>query len=198
MNAKLAGVVCLVLVGWVNCRPRTLAGTTGLRSRPPVANADPEYRLGPGDLIEIAVFGVDKFKHTLRISASGMIKVPLLDPVMAAGLTAAELEERLASLLEGDIIRHPQVAVFVREYKSQPVFVLGAVKAPGQYQITQQLRLIDVLPWLAAFCQPRWTRWLFNARLNPAATLAGAGNVRWPIIPATRSSRLTFSFAGER
>jgi polysaccharide biosynthesis/export protein len=145
MNARFSGAVCLVLLCWVTLSAQDAGRNDQVAQPSSVANADPEYRLGPGDLIEIAVFGVDKFKNTLRISASGMIKVPLLDPVMAAGLTAAELEERLASLLDGDIIRHPQVAVFVREYKSQPVFVLGAVKSPGQYQLTQQLRLIDVL-----------------------------------------------------
>jgi polysaccharide export outer membrane protein len=104
-----------------------------------------EYRLGPGDLIEISVFGVDNFKHTLRINASGLIKLPLLDAVVAAGLTPAELESKLTELLNGDVIRDPQVAVFVREYRSQPVFILGAVKSPGQYQISMQLNIIDVL-----------------------------------------------------
>ena len=145
MSARLAGAFCLLLLCWVTLSAQDAGRDDRLAQLSSAGNTDSEYRLGPGDLIEIAVFGVEKFKNTLRISASGMIKLPLLDPVKAAGLTAAELEERLASLLDGDIIRHPQVAVFVREYKSQPVFVLGAVKSPGQYQITQQLRLIDVL-----------------------------------------------------
>jgi polysaccharide export outer membrane protein len=145
MKTKLARVVGLVLLGSVALLAQDSGRVERTAQSASVASTDSEYRLGPGDLIEIAVFGVDKFKHTLRVSASGMIKVPLLDPIMAAGLTAAELEERLASLLEGDIIRHPQVAVFIREYKSQPVFVLGAVRSPGQYQITQQLKLVDVL-----------------------------------------------------
>jgi len=110
-----------------------------------IGKGDAEYRLGPGDLIEIAVFGVDKLRQSVRITASGLIKFPLLEPIMASGLTPAELEQRLAEALAGDVVRNPQVAVFVREYKSQPVFVLGAVKSPGQYTITQQLRLIDVI-----------------------------------------------------
>jgi polysaccharide export outer membrane protein len=109
----------------------------------PRANA--EYRLGPGDLIEVGVFGVDEFRHTLRIAASGLVKLPLIEPVMATGLTAAELEQRLTSLLGSDVIKNPQVSVFVKEYRSQPVYVLGAVRSPGQYQITLQLRIVDAL-----------------------------------------------------
>jgi polysaccharide biosynthesis/export protein len=104
-----------------------------------------EYRLGPGDLIEIGVFGVDNFRHTLRISASGIVKLPLVEPITASGLTAAELEQKLAALLDGEVIRNPQVSVFVKEYRSQPVLILGAVKNPGQYQITLQLNIVDIL-----------------------------------------------------
>ena len=117
----------------------------------PDSNAD--YRLGAGDLIEVRVFGVSNFDQTLRISAAGTIKMPLLDPVVAAGLSAAELEKKLAGLLAADVIKDPQVSVFVKEYRSQPVTVLGAVRNPGQIQITVQLRLTDVLS-MAGGLQP--------------------------------------------
>jgi len=110
-----------------------------------VPRANAEYRLGPGDLIEIGVFGVDEFRHTIRISASGFVQLPLIEPVSAAGLTAAQLEQRLAQLLGKDVIKNPQVSVFVKEYRSQPVYVLGAVKSPGQYQITMQMRIVDAI-----------------------------------------------------
>lgn len=110
-----------------------------------LAKTDGEYRLGPGDLVEIGVFGVENFRHTVRISASGVIKLPLLDPIVASGLTPAELEARVASALQDEIIKNPQVSVFVKEYRSQPVFVLGSVKAPGQYQISLELKIIDAI-----------------------------------------------------
>src|SRR5207244_3053027 len=69
----------------------------------------------------------------------------LLDPIKAAGLTSADLEHRLAALLQDEVIKDPQVSVFVKEYRSQPVFVLGAVKTPGQYQISLQLRIVDAI-----------------------------------------------------
>jgi polysaccharide export outer membrane protein len=116
-----------------------------LKALSSVGKTDPEYRLGPGDLIEISVFGVENFQRTLRISASGAIKLPLLDSIDAAGLTPAELEERLTAALDGDVIKNPQVSVFVKEYRSQTLYVLGAVQKPGQYQMNLQLKVVDAL-----------------------------------------------------
>ncbi|MCH7805310.1 MAG: polysaccharide biosynthesis/export family protein [Acidobacteria bacterium] len=104
-----------------------------------------EYRLGAGDLIEVSVFGVEDFNYNLRIDSLGQINLPFIGSITAAGLTPTELGHELKSTLEGRLIRNPQVSVFVKEYRSQPVFVLGAVKQPGQYQMIYQLNLIDVI-----------------------------------------------------
>ncbi len=125
-----------------------------------------EYRLGAGDLIEITVFGVPNFSHNLRISSSGMIKLPLLEPLKAAGQTPAELEESLAAVLDGELIRNPQVSVFVKEYRSQPVFILGAIRSPGQYMVTLQLNIIDVVS-MAGGLQPNAGDEAVIQRRNP-------------------------------
>ena len=110
------------------------------------SNPSLDYRLGPGDLLEISVFGVDKFNQATRVSSSGQISVPFIGKLSVSGLTSLELEEKITSLMtEKKLILNPQVSVFVKEYRSQPVFVLGAVKQPGQFMITQPLRVIDVL-----------------------------------------------------
>jgi polysaccharide export outer membrane protein len=116
-----------------------------LKALTALPKSDAEYRLGPGDLIEISVFGVDEFRHTIRVNASGLVKLPLLEAVTAAGKTPAELEQQITQLLETDVIKDPQVSVFVKEYRSQPVYVLGAVRSPGQYQITLQMRVVDAI-----------------------------------------------------
>jgi polysaccharide export outer membrane protein len=123
--------------------PGNDVAVTAAYSALPRANA--EYKLGPGDLIEVSVFGVDDYRHTIRISAGGVIKLSLIDSVDAAGLTAAQLEQRLAEMLGKDVIKNPQVSVFVKEYRSQPVYVLGAVRNPGQFQITMQMRIVDAI-----------------------------------------------------
>jgi len=108
--------------------------------------ASPDYRLGPGDVIDVAVFNTSNLAQTLRVSSSGSITMPFLGKVAVSGLTGDELEIELASRLkDSGLVRDPQVSVFIREFNSQPVFVLGAVRLPGQYVITQPLQLVQVL-----------------------------------------------------
>ena len=104
-----------------------------------------DYRVGSGDVIEIKVFGETGFDQTTRISPSGEITMPYLGNIQVGGLSQFEIEQKIKSGLAGRVLQNPQVTVFIREYKSQPVFVLGAVKSPGQYQITQRLHVIDAI-----------------------------------------------------
>ena len=105
-----------------------------------------DYLLGPGDLLEISVFGVDDFNREARVSSSGSITVPFLGRITAEGITGAELEEALTRLIiEKDLIRNPQVSVFIKEYRSQPVYILGAVNQPGQYMITRWFTILDAV-----------------------------------------------------
>jgi polysaccharide export outer membrane protein len=104
-----------------------------------------DYRLGPGDVVSISVFGVTGYDHDVRVSSAGTVRLPLLDPLVAAGLTPAELESALETALEAGLIRDPHVTVSMKEYRSQSVFVLGMVKRPGEYQMSRPLRVIDVL-----------------------------------------------------
>lgn len=135
-----------------------------------------DYRLGSGDLIEVSVFGVDKFTHTLRINSSGTISLPFVGTVEASGMTTAEVETHLKTLLEeADLIRDPQVAVFVKEYRSQPVFVLGAVRSPGQYMMTERLRLIDVIAMAGGLDLSKAAEEVLIRRAPEDDALPGAG-----------------------
>lgn len=110
-------------------------------------NRDPmDYRLGPGDLIEISVFGVDNFDRECRVSSSGGITVPFLGKVLVGGKSGEEVESELARLISArDLIHDPQVSVFIKEFRSQPVYVLGAVNQPGQFMTTRQLTILDAI-----------------------------------------------------
>ena len=112
----------------------------------PVEGSSRVYLLGPGDLVEISVLGVTELNQLARISPAGTITLPLIGPVVAAGLSTDDLQTRIADILrERKLIREPHVTVFTKEYLSQPVYVLGAVNQPGQYMVTTQLRLLDAI-----------------------------------------------------
>jgi polysaccharide export outer membrane protein len=103
-----------------------------------------DYKVGPDDLLEIDTFQVQELKSTVRISAQGFIKIPLVDKIKAGGLTVSELESYIAKKLE-QYVKEPVVSVFVKEYRSQQISVLGSVKDPRVYYATGQKYLLDML-----------------------------------------------------
>ena len=103
-----------------------------------------DYRLGPEDLLQISVFRVDDLSATVRISEAGMISLPLVNGVKAAGLTPPELEKIIAGKLRA-YIQDPIVNVFVKEYRSRKITVVGAVRNPQVFTISGQKYLLDML-----------------------------------------------------
>jgi polysaccharide export outer membrane protein len=105
----------------------------------------PEYRVGPGDVLEITVFGNDDLSRLSTVQTNGSVALPLLGEVAIAGLTVGEIQRKLTTLLARDYLVNPQVEVKVKEYQSQFVSVVGEVNAPGRKPLRGRTRLIDVL-----------------------------------------------------
>src|SRR6266481_4523704 len=90
-----------------------------------------DYPIGIGDLLTVSVPGVDDLKErTVRVGSEGNIDLPLIGSIHAAGIPESELREKLSKALE-KFMYDPQVDLFVKEYKSRQVAVVGAVRAPG-------------------------------------------------------------------
>lgn len=99
-----------------------------LRSEPQFR--DIHYRIGPGDELELNVFDVPELNITTTVRQSGFLSLPLVGAVKASGLTEGELVEELRKRLTA-FVRNPQVSVFITQYGSQRVAVMGAVRQPG-------------------------------------------------------------------
>jgi polysaccharide export outer membrane protein len=104
-----------------------------------------EYRIGPKDLLEITVFELPELNQTVRVSEDGTITLPLLGAVKIDGLTKDELEQRISSLLEEKYLKNPRVSVFIREYQSKLVAVIGAVEKPGMYELIGRFTLLQMI-----------------------------------------------------
>jgi polysaccharide export outer membrane protein len=111
----------------------------------PTSSTGEEYRIGSDDLIEVSVFEVPNLAATVRVSATGIVSLPLIGTIEATGKTAQQLEAVIEEVLRMKYLNDPHVTVFVREYASQPVSVVGSVKVPGIYQIKGQKFLLDML-----------------------------------------------------
>ncbi|MEZ5365721.1 MAG: polysaccharide biosynthesis/export family protein [Bryobacterales bacterium] len=104
-----------------------------------------EYRLGPGDALDIQVFEVEELSGPAVVDVAGRIRMPLVGEVPAAGLSARELEDALESRYANGLLEDPQIKVAVETSRSQPVSVVGEVAQPGVYQLEGRRRLLEVL-----------------------------------------------------
>jgi polysaccharide biosynthesis/export protein len=124
-----------------NERLRALAATP--HATPPLG----DYVIGTGDLISVQVFDVPEISRELRVSQTGTIGIPLI-PVRlhVSGLTEIQAERKIEEVLEANgLVSHPEVTVTVKEKKSRPITIVGAVARPMVYEADRQVRLIDVL-----------------------------------------------------
>jgi polysaccharide biosynthesis/export protein len=102
--------------------------------------------IGPGDEVEISVYGAPDLSGHTRVSADGNIAMPLIDYVRIAGLSSSEAEATIeAKLRLNNILNDPQVSVYVKEYNSSGISVAGEVAKPGFYSALGPHRLFDVL-----------------------------------------------------
>lgn len=105
-----------------------------------------DYVIGAGDLLVISALDVSEMeKVKVRVGAEGFMRLPLLGTVKVKGLTAHQLEGELADLLGQKYLYDPQVSVFIEEYRSQRIAVLGEVNKPGVYEVTERRTLTDML-----------------------------------------------------
>lgn len=122
-------------------------------------SADDRYRIGPGDVLEIRVFNRPQLSlDAARVDARGMIRLPLIEEELQAACRAeSELAQEIASRYR-KYQKNPQVFVFVKEYNSQPVAVIGAVDKPGRFQLQRRVRLLELLSFVGGPSEKAGTR----------------------------------------
>jgi polysaccharide export outer membrane protein len=108
--------------------------------------AHADFPVGAGDILEISVPAIEELRtRTVRISGDGTIALPFVGKLKAAGLTEEQLQQGLVERLK-EYMHSPRVIVFVKEYRSRQVAVLGAVARPGLYTVTNGAdTLMDLL-----------------------------------------------------
>jgi polysaccharide biosynthesis/export protein len=106
---------------------------------------DRDYRIGPEDLLEISVFEEEKLNKAVRVSSQGNISLPLIGVLRVKDLTANELEREVRDLLAEKYLQDPHISVFIKEYRSQRISIIGAVEKPGVFEVTGQKTILDAL-----------------------------------------------------
>lgn len=101
--------------------------------------------LGAGDVIDVRVYMEDALSGLYRVSSDGTFNFPLVGEVHAEGLTSGQLANELATRLRDGYIRNPQVSVFIKEFQSKKIVVLGAVQKPGAFTYEDQMTAVQAL-----------------------------------------------------
>jgi len=103
-----------------------------------------QYTLGIGDKVEVSVWRNEDLCKEVVIRPDGRLSLPLAGEIEAAGMLPEQLKDEVYLRLS-KFINNPQVSIIVNGFSSQKILVLGEVKHPGMYKISQPLTALDAL-----------------------------------------------------
>lgn len=103
-----------------------------------------DYFIGPADKLQISVWKNEALSQAVTVRPDGMISLPLVNEIKAAGLKPMQLRELVKNKLK-EYMPNPEVSVIVTEMHSYVVSVLGEVRKPGRYEFDSQVTVLDVL-----------------------------------------------------
>jgi polysaccharide export outer membrane protein len=107
--------------------------------------AGSDYLVGPGDVLKVTVYDHPDLGSTVRVNNDGTINFPLVGTLQIEGISVSQVSEQVANALANGYIVNPQVAVFVEEFRSRKVIVMGQVKNPGLYELRGPTSLLELI-----------------------------------------------------
>lgn len=134
-------VVTAILAG---CAAK--GGSTGLEGTTSDAST-PEYIIGPGDSVNVFVWGNPELSSTVPVRPDGKITTPLVEDVQASGKTPTELAREMEERL-GTYIKNPVATVIVTSFVgrfSEQIRVVGQAARPQSLPYRENLTLLDVM-----------------------------------------------------
>ena len=122
-----------------------------ISSQPPKpATEDPNYSIGPEDVLTIDVWKEPEISRTVPVRRDGKISLPMLNDVQAAGLTPTQLGSEIVAKLRATVI-NPHVTVIVAQMSSQRIYILGQVTRGGAYPLVPDMTAVQALSIAGGF-----------------------------------------------
>lgn len=142
-------LTAVLLVGCFLCLG---CGSTIKQTPQALSVGEDDTTLGPGDVFEVSVYGEKELSGKYKVAKDGTIDYPLVGRVVVAGKEPTEVSDDISKQLrEGQILRNPQVSVFVTEYASKRVSVVGAVSKPGTFPMSSGLTVVQAISLAGGF-----------------------------------------------
>jgi polysaccharide biosynthesis/export protein len=126
-----------------NNRGSAPSGNAG-QAQPIPATTDPTYVIGPSDELNVSVWDQTQLTRTVPVRPDGMISLPLINDVQAAGRTPGQLRVTITEKLTS-FVKDPQVTVIVTAMNSQRVYVLGQVVRAGAYPMLPGMNVLQAI-----------------------------------------------------
>ncbi len=138
--------------------PAAASDASGAKGPPDATAAtptDPSYRLTPEDYVAVAVYGEPDMSTVQRLDSTGKMRLPLIGDVKLSGRSVRAAEDYLETLYrDRELLKSPLVTINVTGFALREVSVLGAVRAPGNFQFpkeTTSLDIVDLVTRLGGF-----------------------------------------------
>lgn len=133
----------------------------------PSAKAE-EYRVAPGDVLDISVWGIDELQaKEIIVRPDGKLAFPLAGEIQVAGLTPVDLTSTITTKLS-DYVVDPKVTVNILKYHTTRIYVLGEIAKPGLYELEKQHNVLDALGAAGSYTRDAAKKKIFIIRKGSA------------------------------
>lgn len=153
---------------------------------PSPAQSDADYQLGSGDKIRVTVYGEPSLSGEFYVTGSGMVSLPLVGEVKAAGLGVRQFQDAVQNALSDGYLKEPRVSAEVLSFR--PFYILGEVDKPGTYPYTSGLTVFNAVATAGGFTYRADKNKVFIKRLgeseehkytlDPTVTVAPGDTIR--------------------
>jgi polysaccharide export outer membrane protein len=147
----VARALAILVVGFAVFAASAGCAGSNVRFVPPPPAAE-DNTLGVSDVFAVRVFGEQDMSQEYRIAPDGTIDFPYLGRIWVQGMEPSQIADTLRDRLrEREILRDPQVSVYVRELNSRRVSILGQVQRPGTFPYEQNMTIIQAITAAGGF-----------------------------------------------
>jgi len=139
--------MCVLVLGLMGiCSPLMRAQGEANGSQSATVPDQNAMTIGPGDLIDLSVYQVPELIMKVRVDLNGVVSLPLIGDLRLAGLTVRDAQLLIArELIERQLVKKPEVSLFIEEFATQGITVYGEVSTPGIYPLMGPHRLYDAI-----------------------------------------------------